>query len=734
VSQQITTLGVKVVTKGAGKAKQEINSLGAAADKVKIAVGLMSAALVLGGTKAITAFKAQEQAVAKLNASIVSMNRVTPQLSSNLQQLASQIQRQGIIGDEALIEGASFLTTYSAISDDLLPRTMRIMSDFAAKMGGNTVQAANLLGKASMGLTGELSRLGITLSDEAKKTKDFNLILGEIETQVQGMNKALAATNTGKLTQVSNAFGDFQENIGKVLAANLAPVFVGLANGILDAKIELEGFNSQQLEIVDNTTSVANVLSILTDNFDKIISTLTNAGIAYGGLKLATYAQVTANNFLNKSNIITSKGVMGLGGVMTKTTLKTNLLTGSMRVLKAAMPFAWAFAALEAATWAFSKSTEESSAVIDKQTKFLKLYQESIEGVSEAKNKIAKATEQKITLDIDIDIQRILKKLQVAKIAYQEKLAEFSKQSPKTDATAGIFKEQIEMMKLTKIYRGAIIAKQQFLTKKNKKIDMTQHAAILKLTSLTDKLTKKKKEIDKITDAQIASEKILNNQYKNSAITLEQYTKGVNIMKNEIQKYNDTVEQIAFDKKMEKMAKKMEDSITDSIMKMSQGLGSFKDFASSIFRDMAAEMVRVQIAKPLASAGSAFLGKMMGSLSLFGAPSLSAPIMDLRPPTFAGSDIGFAANGGPVRSGDPYVVGEKGPELFIPNSSGTIIPNHVQGQPTAASNNTNVTVNYSPQVNALDPRTAAIVIAENAPTVVGIIRQAFNRNGQAVAI
>ena len=35
-----------------------------------------------------------------------------------------------------------------------------------------------------------------------------------------------------------------------------------------------------------------------------------------------------------------------------------------------------------------------------------------------------------------------------------------------------------------------------------------------------------------------------------------------------------------------------------------------------------------------------------------------------------------AANGGPVGMRQPYLVGEKGPELFVPNQSGNIIPNH----------------------------------------------------------
>ncbi len=34
------------------------------------------------------------------------------------------------------------------------------------------------------------------------------------------------------------------------------------------------------------------------------------------------------------------------------------------------------------------------------------------------------------------------------------------------------------------------------------------------------------------------------------------------------------------------------------------------------------------------------------------------------------------ASGGPAKQGQPYIVGEEGPELFVPNHSGTVIPNH----------------------------------------------------------
>jgi len=43
---------------------------------------------------------------------------------------------------------------------------------------------------------------------------------------------------------------------------------------------------------------------------------------------------------------------------------------------------------------------------------------------------------------------------------------------------------------------------------------------------------------------------------------------------------------------------------------------------------------------------------------------------------------GFYADGGPVSAGTSYIVGERGPELFVPNASGSIVPNHALGGST----------------------------------------------------
>ncbi|NDG72287.1 MAG: hypothetical protein EBY32_13530 [Proteobacteria bacterium] len=61
---------------------------------------------------------------------------------------------------------------------------------------------------------------------------------------------------------------------------------------------------------------------------------------------------------------------------------------------------------------------------------------------------------------------------------------------------------------------------------------------------------------------------------------------------------------------------------------------------------------------------------------------------------------GARAAGGPVSAGKSYLVGERGPEIFSPSSSGSIIPNHRAGGSVRNDNRTiNITINASPGMN-----------------------------------
>ena len=84
-----------------------------------------------------------------------------------------------------------------------------------------------------------------------------------------------------------------------------------------------------------------------------------------------------------------------------------------------------------------------------------------------------------------------------------------------------------------------------------------------------------------------------------------------------------------------------------------------------------------------------------------------------------------AQHGGTVTGGKPYIVGEAGAELFVPNQTGTIIPNN---QLAGAGAGTNVNVSFN--ITAWDSRDATQAIAEQAPNIVAIVENSFRRRGQ----
>ena len=85
------------------------------------------------------------------------------------------------------------------------------------------------------------------------------------------------------------------------------------------------------------------------------------------------------------------------------------------------------------------------------------------------------------------------------------------------------------------------------------------------------------------------------------------------------------------------------------------------------------------------------LKKLGGALTGLNAPSQIKNLFGWA------QDVTARASGGPVRSGSPYLVGERGPELFVPGASGSIVPNHGMGGAVY-----NITVN-----GAVDPVSTA---------------------------
>jgi lambda family phage tail tape measure protein len=127
------------------------------------------------------------------------------------------------------------------------------------------------------------------------------------------------------------------------------------------------------------------------------------------------------------------------------------------------------------------------------------------------------------------------------------------------------------------------------------------------------------------------------------------------------------------------------------------GKFSFKDFARSVLQDLAAMELKFLAAKWLKGDFSSGGGILGGVMKLFG-----------------------FANGGNPPINRPSVVGEEGPELFVPKTAGTIIPNDKLGGVSGMVQNTYITNNIS----ALDAKSVAALFADNRKTLLGTVELA----------
>ena len=129
---------------------------------------------------------------------------------------------------------------------------------------------------------------------------------------------------------------------------------------------------------------------------------------------------------------------------------------------------------------------------------------------------------------------------------------------------------------------------------------------------------------------------------------------------------------------------------------------SFRSLASSIIQDIIAIQLKAQ------------------ALSIFKSISGSGMFDFLTPQGNAGgysTSMAQFADGGDPPVGQASLVGERGPELFVPKTAGTIIPNNMLG--SMGSNQPSITYNgpYIANMSAIDTQSATQFLAKNKSAV-----------------
>ena len=217
-----------------------LKTLGKTLMGVFAGVGLKNA--ISATTKA---FLAQEKAEKRLKSITKSVTGATNEQIQSMKALASSLQNVGVIGDEVSLSGMSQLATFKLNTESIKQLTPALQTLAVAQYGTNVsqeqiIQTANLLGKSYQGLTGSLSRVGITFNEtQAEILKTGNeqervAILTEVINQNFGdLNKAMRNTASGALQSFNNAWGDLLEVIG----GKITPILVNVANLMTDSVI-----------------------------------------------------------------------------------------------------------------------------------------------------------------------------------------------------------------------------------------------------------------------------------------------------------------------------------------------------------------------------------------------------------------------------------------------------------------------------------------------------------------
>ena len=185
------------------------------------------------------------------------------------------------------------------------------------------------------------------------------------------------------------------------------------------------------------------------------------------------------------------------------------------------------------------------------------------------------------------------------------------------------------------------------------------------LKTINERNAQTVKELTKVRDLQnqirIASEE---NSYS--------IVKGLQDVNAELRRLNSAQFQIV------ELSKTLGSAFSESFKGIIKGTMSVQDAFRNMFMriadhflDMAAQMMAAQISR-------GFLGLFGNAFSSFSFAGSASAYPNAFDTSFDMGLLGFA-NGGRPPVGRPSIVGEKGPELFVPNTAGTIIPNHAMG-------------------------------------------------------
>lgn len=151
---------------------------------------------------------------------------------------------------------------------------------------------------------------------------------------------------------------------------------------------------------------------------------------------------------------------------------------------------------------------------------------------------------------------------------------------------------------------------------------------------------------------------------------------------------------------------------------MSNALNQFVQTGKLNFKDLAKSIIQDLIAIQLRAQATALFSRMIGAM-FPGASSVGPGMAAEALPSSFNQYLAARpmAEGGTAYGGDPYLIGERGPELFVPNRTGTIVPTNQLAGVMGGGQTVNYNGPFIQQMSAIDTQSAIQFLAQNKQAV-----------------
>ncbi len=279
------------------------------------------------------AFNEANLQTTKMESVLKNTKGMTKSQIDELKNYTSTLQRVGVVEDDVIKAGITSVGVYG-LQAESIKKLLPGMTDLVAKEKGlnatseDMANVGKIIGKAMSGQIGALKKAGITLDKnqesimktgtESQKAALLSRLLAQ---KVGGVNEALAQTDQGKIQQLKNDFGDFQEEIGALVMPMLGsfagwftsqiPTIREKVFTMIDAFKKFASDNQPLIERVKNTiiglgNKVIEVCGFIVRNFSTIapiVGVVGSAFLIYKGImlgtKAVTFALVAAETIKN---------------------------------------------------------------------------------------------------------------------------------------------------------------------------------------------------------------------------------------------------------------------------------------------------------------------------------------------------------------------------------------------------------------------------------------------------